>query len=70
MLPNRFPDAGEVPEYNTVDVTLWLIVPPARFDRDNVELAHDPQRYQVMFLQSECAQCPLDRKDLKWILYS
>ncbi len=23
MLPNRFPDAGETPEYNTVDVTLW-----------------------------------------------
>jgi len=24
MLPNRFPDAGEGPEYNTVDATLWL----------------------------------------------
>ena len=23
MLPNRFPDEGEVPEYNTVDATLW-----------------------------------------------
>jgi len=23
MLPNRFPDGGEVPEYNTVDATLW-----------------------------------------------
>jgi predicted glycogen debranching enzyme len=23
MLPNRFPDAGEKPEYNTVDATLW-----------------------------------------------
>lgn len=23
MLPNRFPDVGEVPEYNTVDATLW-----------------------------------------------
>jgi len=23
MLPNRFPDAGERPEYNTVDATLW-----------------------------------------------
>jgi predicted glycogen debranching enzyme len=23
MLPNRFPDAGEQPEYNTVDGTLW-----------------------------------------------
>ncbi len=23
MIPNRFPDAGDVPEYNTVDATLW-----------------------------------------------
>lgn len=23
MLPNRFPEAGEAPEYNTVDATLW-----------------------------------------------
>jgi predicted glycogen debranching enzyme len=25
MLPNRFPDAGEPPEYNTVDAALWFI---------------------------------------------
>ncbi|HLY18255.1 MAG TPA: amylo-alpha-1,6-glucosidase [Bryobacteraceae bacterium] len=25
MLPNRFPDAGEAPEYNTVDATLWFV---------------------------------------------
>jgi predicted glycogen debranching enzyme len=24
MLPNRFPDHGEAPEYNTVDATLWF----------------------------------------------
>jgi len=24
MLPNRFPDLGETPEYNTVDATLWF----------------------------------------------
>jgi glycogen debranching enzyme len=23
-IPNRFPDAGETPEYNTVDATLWM----------------------------------------------
>jgi glycogen debranching enzyme len=27
MLPNRFPDAGETPEYNTVDATLWFSRP-------------------------------------------
>jgi predicted glycogen debranching enzyme len=25
MLPNRFPDAGEIPEYNTIDATLWFL---------------------------------------------
>jgi predicted glycogen debranching enzyme len=24
MLPNRFPDGGETPEYNTADATLWM----------------------------------------------
>jgi predicted glycogen debranching enzyme len=24
MLPNRFPDSGEAPEYNSVDATLWF----------------------------------------------
>lgn len=26
MLPNRFPDSGEEPEYNTIDATLWFFV--------------------------------------------
>ncbi len=26
LIPNRFPDSGEVPEYNTVDATLWMFV--------------------------------------------
>ncbi|HEX2493296.1 MAG TPA: amylo-alpha-1,6-glucosidase, partial [Steroidobacter sp.] len=26
MLPNRFPDAGEPPEYNTADATLWYFI--------------------------------------------
>lgn len=25
MIPNRFPDDGETPEYNTVDATLWFL---------------------------------------------
>ncbi len=25
MIPNRFPDYGEIPEYNTVDASLWFI---------------------------------------------
>jgi len=26
MVPNRFPESGETPEYNTVDATLWFFV--------------------------------------------
>jgi predicted glycogen debranching enzyme len=26
MLPNRFPDAGEAPEFNAVDASLWFVV--------------------------------------------
>ena len=26
MLPNRFPDAGEAPEFNAVDASLWYVI--------------------------------------------
>jgi predicted glycogen debranching enzyme len=26
MLPNRFPDAGDLPEYNSVDASLWYVI--------------------------------------------
>lgn len=32
MLPNRFPDAGETPAYNTVDATLWYFNAIYQFD--------------------------------------
>lgn len=31
MLPNRFPDVGETPEYNTVDATLWYFAAIYRY---------------------------------------
>jgi predicted glycogen debranching enzyme len=37
MLPNRFPDAGEQPEYNTVDATLWFFVAIYKY----LEYTHD-----------------------------
>lgn len=39
MLPNRFPDAGEIPEYNTVDATLWYFI--AIHDYYNATDDHD-----------------------------
>ena len=31
MLPNRFPDHGETPEFNAVDASLWYVVAVAEF---------------------------------------
>jgi predicted glycogen debranching enzyme len=33
MLPNRFPDAGANPEYNTVDASLWFFVAAYKYYR-------------------------------------
>lgn len=33
MLPNRFPDSGEKPEYNTIDATLWYFVAVYKYFR-------------------------------------
>ncbi|HME39224.1 MAG TPA: amylo-alpha-1,6-glucosidase, partial [Steroidobacteraceae bacterium] len=38
MLPNRFPDAGDPPEYNTVDASLWFFVAVHEYLR----ATHDP----------------------------
>ena len=34
MLPNRFPDSGDTPEYNSVDASLWFVVAVHEFLRD------------------------------------
>jgi predicted glycogen debranching enzyme len=39
MLPNRFPDAGETPEYNTVDATLWYFEAVRRFLEETSDFA-------------------------------
>jgi predicted glycogen debranching enzyme len=31
MLPNRFPDLGEAPEYNSVDASLWYVIAVKEF---------------------------------------
>ena len=41
MVPNRFPDAGEQPEYNTIDASLWFIHAIGRYlavSRDEVRV--------------------------------
>jgi predicted glycogen debranching enzyme len=39
MLPNRFPDAGEEPEYNSVDATLWYFEAVRRYVEATGDLA-------------------------------
>lgn len=40
MVPNRFPDVGEKPEYNTIDASLWFIYAIDRY----LEASHDEAR--------------------------
>ena len=39
MVPNRFPDVGEQPEYNTVDASLWFIDAVGRYCHYSLDLA-------------------------------
>ena len=45
MLPNLFPDAGETPEYNTVDATLWYF----EAIRNYFALTKDEELLQELF---------------------
>ncbi len=45
MLPNRFPDAGGPPEYNTADATLWLF----QAVNEHLEATRDPDLLRDLF---------------------
>lgn len=49
MLPNRFPDHGEQPEFNSVDASLWFVVAIhdylAAAARDNLRVASAEREY-------------------------
>jgi predicted glycogen debranching enzyme len=44
MLPNRFPDRGERPEYNSVDASLWYVVAVEDYFRALAAQRRDPAR--------------------------
>jgi predicted glycogen debranching enzyme len=48
LLPNRFPDAGEAPEYNTVDATLWYFVALHEYLRVTRDVALARELYPVL----------------------
>src|SRR5262249_54859547 len=45
MLPNDFPDAGQTPEYNTVDAALWYF----EAVRQYVAASHDLERLRELY---------------------
>ena len=47
MLPNRFPDGGEAPEYNTVDAALWFVIGGARLPRARAPPANEARRVRT-----------------------
>lgn len=48
MLPNRFPDAGDLPEYNTVDATLWYFQAVRAYYQATADKALLEQLYPVL----------------------
>ena len=48
MLPNRFPDGGEAPEYNTVDATLWYFHALDRYVQASGDLKLARELYPVL----------------------
>jgi predicted glycogen debranching enzyme len=48
MLPNRFPDSGEEPEYNTVDATVWYINAIYEYTRFSGELGLAEELFDAM----------------------
>ncbi len=48
MRPNRFPDGGETPEYNTVDATLWFFHAIDQYGRYSDDTALTGERYPVL----------------------
>jgi predicted glycogen debranching enzyme len=48
MVPNRFPESGETPEYNTVDATLWFFVALWSYVRETDDLALAGELYPLL----------------------
>lgn len=49
MLPNRFPDGGEAPEYNTVDAALWYFHAVDQYTQYSGNTALAAELYPVLY---------------------
>jgi predicted glycogen debranching enzyme len=52
MLPNRFPDNGSEPEFNSVDASLWFIVAAHDFLKECKRCKHEVQASSKKLLQN------------------
>jgi predicted glycogen debranching enzyme len=52
MIPNRFPDVGEEPEYNTVDATLWYFVAAYLYYKHTDDKAFIVKELYPIFVES------------------
>jgi predicted glycogen debranching enzyme len=48
MLPNRFPDAGDLPEYNTVDASLWYFVAVHEYLHASADRTFAAEMYPIL----------------------
>jgi predicted glycogen debranching enzyme len=48
MVPNRFPDGGETPEYNTADASLWFFVATHEYLRHSDDRAFADEIYPTL----------------------
>jgi predicted glycogen debranching enzyme len=46
MLPNRFPDSGDTPEYNSVDASLWYIIAAYEYLQATSKVRRKPHQVQ------------------------
>jgi predicted glycogen debranching enzyme len=69
MLPNRFPEAGEDPEYNTVDATLWYFEAIRAYFAESMDKAFIQELFPVLeeiiawHIQGTRFQIKLDESD-------
>lgn len=48
MIPNRFPDESEIPDYNTVDATLWLFEAVSHYYQETNDLLFLKKSYPIL----------------------
>ncbi len=48
LIPNRFPDYGEVPDYNTVDATLWLFTALHKYEQHSGDASLADELWPVL----------------------